>query len=249
MDEAEAQDPAAFHLPRPRRGGLPFVILIFSQAPATGSGGGLPSLQQLARPNGLIVGVTGRRCCSASWRSASPPRRRRRVQPRHAPPAAGSQPRRVMLLVGKMLGVITFMLLAFLFAAVVAFVVAVVMAHARHASTTPGSPAPAWPTCSARSATSRSPSSATASSGSHRPASCARRSSRSSPGFAWMIAIENIIARIVPSTDEVAARHGAGNGRHRRQRGPELRHGLLVGAVYLASRSSPRSRSPSLART
>src|SRR6185437_9756111 len=34
-----------------------FVILIFSQAPATGHGG-LPSLQELARPNGLIIGVT-----------------------------------------------------------------------------------------------------------------------------------------------------------------------------------------------
>ena len=27
-----------------------FVILLFTQAPATGDGGGLPSLQQLARP-------------------------------------------------------------------------------------------------------------------------------------------------------------------------------------------------------
>ena len=46
------------------------------------------------------------------------------------------QPRRVTLLVGKMLGVITFLLLAFVFAAVVAFVVAIVVAHARHGSTT-----------------------------------------------------------------------------------------------------------------
>lgn len=34
-----------------------FVILLFTQAPATGVGGGLPSLQQLARPNGLITRI------------------------------------------------------------------------------------------------------------------------------------------------------------------------------------------------
>ena len=35
-----------------------FVVLIFSNAPAHGTGGGLPSLQQLARPNGLDFGLT-----------------------------------------------------------------------------------------------------------------------------------------------------------------------------------------------
>ena len=35
-----------------------FAVLIFSNAPAHGSGGGLPSLQQLARPNGLVFGLT-----------------------------------------------------------------------------------------------------------------------------------------------------------------------------------------------
>ena len=113
-----------------------FVILIFSQAPATGSGGGLPSLQQLARPNGLIVGVDRATMllgivafgiAAAQTASEYSLGTLRQLLVR--------QPRRVTLLAGKMLGVITFLLLAFVFAAVVAFVVAVVMAHARHGST------------------------------------------------------------------------------------------------------------------
>ena len=85
-----------------------FVILLFSQAPATGDGGGLPSLQQLARPNGLIVGVTRATMllgivafgiAAAQTASEYSLGTLRQLLVR--------QPRRVTLLAGKMLGVVT----------------------------------------------------------------------------------------------------------------------------------------------
>ena len=110
-----------------------FVILLFANAHAHGDGGGLPTLQQLARPNGLVFGVTRATMllgivafgiAAAQTASEYSLGTLRQLLVR--------QPRRVVLLVGKMLAVITFILLAFLFAAVVAFLVAIVMAHARH---------------------------------------------------------------------------------------------------------------------
>jgi len=84
-----------------------FVILLFAQAPAAG-GGGLPSLQQLARPNGLIVGVTRATMllgivafgiAAAQTASEYSLGTLRQVLVR--------QPRRVTLLAGKMLGVVS----------------------------------------------------------------------------------------------------------------------------------------------
>jgi hypothetical protein len=108
------------------------VVLLFSQAPAGGDGGGLPSLHQLARPNGLIVGVTRATLllgvvafgiAAAQTASEYSLGTLRQLLVR--------QPRRIVLLVGKMLGAVTFLLLALCFAAVVAFAAAVVAAHAR----------------------------------------------------------------------------------------------------------------------
>src|ERR1700722_16271754 len=113
-----------------------FVVLIFSNATVHGSGGGLPSLQQLARPNGLVFGLTRATFLLGVAPSAPAPAQTaseyslgtlRQLLVR--------QPRRVTLLAGKMLAVITFLLAALCFAAVVAFAVAVVAAHARHVST------------------------------------------------------------------------------------------------------------------
>jgi hypothetical protein len=113
-----------------------FVVLIFSNAPAHGSGGGLPSLQQLARPNGLVFGLTraafllgvvafGTAASQTASEYSLGTLRQLLVR----------QPRRVTLLIGKMLGVVTFMVLATAFAAVVAFLVANVMAQSRGVST------------------------------------------------------------------------------------------------------------------
>jgi ABC-2 type transport system permease protein len=113
-----------------------FVVLIFSNAPAHGSGGGLPSLQQLARPNGLVFGLTratfllgvvafGTAAAQTASEYSLGTLRQLLVR----------QPRRVTLLAGKMLAVITFMLLATAFAAVVAFLVACAMAQSRSVST------------------------------------------------------------------------------------------------------------------
>jgi ABC-2 type transport system permease protein len=112
-----------------------FVVLIFSNAPAHG-GGGLPSLQQLARPDGLVFGLTRATfllgvvafgTAAAQMASEYSLGTLRQLLVR--------QPRRVSLLAGKMLAVVTFMAAATAFAAVVAFVVANVMAQSRSVST------------------------------------------------------------------------------------------------------------------
>jgi hypothetical protein len=116
-----------------------FVVLIFSRAAAQGTGGGLPSLQQLARPDGLVFGLTratfllgvvafGIAAAQAAGEYSLGTLRQLMVR----------QPRRVTLLAGKMLAVVTFMVLATAFAAVVAFLAANVMAHSR------GVPVGAW---------------------------------------------------------------------------------------------------------
>jgi ABC-2 type transport system permease protein len=113
-----------------------FVVLIFSNAPATGSGGGLPSLQQLARPNGLVFGLTratfllgvvafGTAAAQTASEYSLGTLRQLLVR----------QPRRVTLLTGKMLAVVSFMVLATAFASVAAFAVANAMAASRGVST------------------------------------------------------------------------------------------------------------------
>ena len=116
-----------------------FVVLIFSNAPAHGSGGGLPSLTQLARPGGLVFGLTratfllgvvafGTAAAQTASEYSLGTLRQLLVR----------QPRRVTLLAGKLVAVVMFMVLATAFAAVVAFIVACGMAHSR------GVPTGAW---------------------------------------------------------------------------------------------------------
>jgi ABC-type transport system involved in multi-copper enzyme maturation permease subunit len=113
-----------------------FAVLLFAQAPATGGGGGLPSLVQLARPDGLIHGVNraavllgivafGIAATQIASEYSLGTLRQLLVR----------QPRRSILLAGKFLAVLTFMLGAVVFASLVATVAAFVMAHARHVPT------------------------------------------------------------------------------------------------------------------
>jgi ABC-2 type transport system permease protein len=211
-----------------------FVVLIFGRAPATGAGGGLPSLQQLARPNGLIVGVdravmllgiVAFGIAAAQTASEYSLGTLRQLLVR--------QPRRIALLAGKMLGVVTFLLLAFVFAAVAAFAVAVVAMHARHGSTT------AWFTGTGMADLFRALGNISLAVVGYAVLGLVVglfvRSAVFAVilGFAWMIAIENIVTRIVPSTEKwmpgmalqaVATGGGEGVGYSR---------GMLVGAGYL----------------
>jgi len=112
-----------------------FAVLVFAQAPATG-GGGLPSLVQLAQPNGLIhgvnraavlLGVVAFGIAAAQIASEYSLGTLRQLLVR--------QPRRAVLLAGKFLAVLAFMLGAVIFASLIATVAAFVMAHARHVPT------------------------------------------------------------------------------------------------------------------
>jgi ABC-2 type transport system permease protein len=112
-----------------------FAVLLFAQAPATG-GGDLPSLAQLAQPNGLIhgvnrasvlLGVVAFGIAATQIASEYSLGTLRQLLVR--------QPRRVVLLAGKFLAVLVFMLGAVVFASLVATVAAFVMAHARHVPT------------------------------------------------------------------------------------------------------------------
>ncbi len=211
-----------------------FVILIFSQAPATGGGGGLPSLQHLSRPNGLIFGVTratmllgivafGTAAAQMATEYSLGTLRQLLVR----------QPRRIALLGGKALGVLTFLLLAFLFAAVIAFAVAVLMAHSRHVSTS------AWFSGTGlHDLFTALGDIALAVLGYGILGLAVGQFLRSAvfadiAGLAWMIAVENIIARIDPATSKwlpgAALQTVASGGAE----GPSFSHGLAVGAVYL----------------
>jgi hypothetical protein len=211
-----------------------FVILLFSQAPATGSGGGLPSLQQLARPNGLIVGVTRATMllgivafgiAAAQTASEYGLGTLRQLLVR--------QPRRIVLLAGKMLAVITFLLLALVFAAVVAFVVAVAAAHARHVSTA------AWFTGTGLGDLFRALGDiALAVIGFTILGLAVGQFMRSAvfaviAGFAWIIAVENIITRIVPGTAKWLPGAALDTVASGGAEGPSFAHGLAVAAVYL----------------
>jgi len=211
-----------------------FVILLFSQAPATGHGGGLPSLQQLARPNGLVVGVTRATAllgivafgiAAAQTASEYSLGTLRQLLVR--------QPRRVTLLAGKILGVVSFLILALCFAAVIAFTVAVIAAHGRHVSTS------AWFTSAGLGDLFRALGDiALAVIGFSVLGLVVGLFLRSAVfavivGVAWIIAVENIITRIVPGTakwlpgtalDTVAS--GGGEG-------ISYVHGLAVAGTYL----------------
>ena len=110
-----------------------FSVLTFSQARAVGSGGGLPSLQELARPNGLIhgldfaiilLGIVAFGIAAAQMASEYSLGTLRQLLVR--------QPRRGILLAGKYLGVVTFIASAVVVAAVVTGSVDILLAHLRH---------------------------------------------------------------------------------------------------------------------
>ena len=210
-----------------------FVILLFSQAQATGHGG-LPSLQQLARPNGLVLGVTratmllgivafGIAAAQTATEYSLGTLRQLLVR----------QPRRIVLLVGKMLAVITFILLAFLFAAVVAFVVAIVMAHARDTSTS------AWFTGTGLGDLFRALGDISLAVVGYSILGLAIGQLLRSAvfaviaGLAWIIAVENIIARIVPSTSNWLPGSSLATVASGGTEGPSFSHGLIVAAIYL----------------
>jgi ABC-2 type transport system permease protein len=111
-----------------------FVILLFSQAAAVGPGSAdLPSLQVLAQPNGLIHGINrviillgivafGVAAFQIASEYSLGTLRQLLVR----------QPRRTVLLAGKYLGVVSFIVAAVVAASVIAGAVAVIMAHVRH---------------------------------------------------------------------------------------------------------------------
>jgi len=111
-----------------------FVLLLFSHAAAVGPGSAdLPSLVVLAQPNGLIhgidrvvvlLGIVAFGIAAFQIASEYSLGTLRQLLVR--------QPRRAVLLTGKYLGVISFMIAAVVFASLVGGGVAVIMAHVRH---------------------------------------------------------------------------------------------------------------------
>jgi ABC-2 type transport system permease protein len=109
-----------------------FVVLLFTQSQEHG-GGGVPSLGALAEPNGLMVGVGrasillgivafGISAAQVAQEYSQGTLRQLLVR----------QPRRVPLLLGKLLAVVSFLLVTLVVASAASFVVAVIAAHLRH---------------------------------------------------------------------------------------------------------------------
>jgi ABC-2 type transport system permease protein len=179
-----------------------FVVLLFSQSGASG-GGGVPSLGQLAQPNGLIVGldraaillgVVAFGLASAQIANEYSLGTLRQLLIR--------QPRRSVLLTGKLLAVITFMIAVLFVAAVAAFAVALVAAHARHVPTS------AWFSGTGITDLLRALGDLSlAVIGFSILGLAVGQLVRSAVfsviiGLAWLIPIEGVITRIVPSTAE-----------------------------------------------
>lgn len=210
-----------------------FVVLMFSQASAHG---GIVTLHQLAQPNGLVIGVArasmllgvvafGIAASQVASEYSLGTLRQLLVR----------QPRRTSLLAGKMLGVITFLLLALCFAGVVALIVAVVAGRSRGVSTS------AWFTGTGLGDLFRELGDlALAMVGYSVLGMALGQFVRSAVfavivGFAWLVAVENIIARIVPGTQQwlpgtslVAVASAGGEG-------VSYAHGLVLGAVYVVA--------------
>ena len=215
-----------------------FVVLIFSNAPAHGTGGGLPSLQQLARPGGLVFGLTratfllgvvafGTAAAQTANEYSLGTLRQLLVR----------QPRRVTLLAGKLLAVVTFMVLATAFAAVVAFLVACAMAQSR------GVPTSAWFTSTGLGDLLKALGNIElAVIGYSILGLVAGQFLRSAVaavilGFAWLLVIEQfILTRIVPGTApwlpgmSLSTIAGGGNSDF----SISYSHGLIVGVLYIA---------------
>jgi hypothetical protein len=149
------------------------------------------------------------------------------------PGQLGKPPRRAVLLGGKMLGTITFLVLALCFAAVVALIVAVAAAQSRHVPTS------AWFTGTGLGDLFRELGDlALATVGYSILGMALGQFVRSAVfaviiGFAWLVAVENIITRIVPSTEQwlpgasiTAVASGGAEG-------VDYAHGMILGAVYV----------------
>jgi hypothetical protein len=208
-----------------------FVILLFSQASPNG---GIVSLRQLAQPDGLVIGVAraamllgvvafGIAASQVASEYSLGTLRQLLVR----------QPRRAVLLAGKMLGVITFLVLALCFAAVIALMVAVVAAHSRAVPTSE------WFTGTGLGDLFRELGDLVLAVIGYSVLGMALGQFVRSAvfavivGFAWLIAVENIITRIVPSAQQwlpgasiLAVASGGGEG-------VSYGHGLILGAVYL----------------
>jgi ABC-2 type transport system permease protein len=177
-----------------------FTILMFTQATKRGDGG-LPSLGQLAQPNGLIhglsratilLGIVAFGIAASQIASEYSLGTLRQLLVR--------QPRRSILLAGKYAGVLTFLALALVFAAAVATVVAFAMAHSRHV------PTGAWTSSAGISDLTRALGDlALAVVGYASLGLAVGLFLRSSVfavilGFAWLLPVEGIIMRIFPAT-------------------------------------------------
>src|ERR1700727_2393482 len=177
-----------------------FVVLLFSQASADG---GIVTLHQLAKPNGLVIGVArasillgvvafGIAASQVASEYSLGTLRQLLVR----------QPRRAVLLAGNILGVISFLVLALCFAAVIALIVAVAAAQAR------GVPTTAWFTGPGLGDLFRELGDlALAVIGYSVLGMALGQFVRSAVfavivGFAWLVAIENIVTRIVPSIQQ-----------------------------------------------
>jgi ABC-2 type transport system permease protein len=175
-----------------------FVVLLFAQAHARG---GSPSLATLARPNGLVQGVDrvavllgivafGIAAAQIAGEYGLGTLRQLLVR----------QPRRLVLLAGKLLGIVSFLVLALVVAAVAAMVVALIAAHARHV------PTAAWFTSTGIGDLVRELGDLTLAVVGFSVLGFAvglfLRSSVSAVivGFAWLLPIEAVIIRIVPGT-------------------------------------------------
>jgi hypothetical protein len=212
-----------------------FSILVFSQAAPTGPGSAdLPSLQTLAQPNGLIhglsravvlLGIVAFGIAAAQMASEYSLGTLRQLLVR--------QPRRAVLLVGKYLAVLTFLVAAVVFAAVVSGGVAVVLAHVHHVSTS------AWFSSTGMGDLTRALGQLLlAVIGFGTLGLAAGLFLRSSVfavivGFAYLVPFENVITRILPSTGrwlpgQLLAAVGQGG-----DSGASLSRGLLLSLVYL----------------
>jgi ABC-2 type transport system permease protein len=179
-----------------------FTILLFTQATKkSGGDGGLPSLTQLGQPNGLVhglsratilLGIVAFGIAAAQIASEYSLGTLRQLLVR--------QPRRWVLLAGKYLGVVTFLAIALVFAAVIATVVAFAMAHGRHV------PTGAWTSSAGISDLTRALGDLLLAVVGYASLGLAvglfLRSSVFAViiGFAWLLPIESIVMKIVPST-------------------------------------------------
>jgi ABC-2 type transport system permease protein len=208
-----------------------FVILLFSQASANS---GLVTLHQLARPNGLVIGVARAAMllgvvafgiAASQMASEYSLGTLRQLLVR--------QPRRLQLLAGKMLGVITFLVLALCFAGIVAFIVALAAAHSRGVSTS------AWFTSTGLGDLFRELGDLALATVAYSVLGLVIglfvRSAVFAViiGFAWLIAVENIITRIVPSVQQwlpgASITAVASGG----VEGVGYEHGMILSVVYV----------------